>query len=194
MYSYCEIRRGKEENCSAGMHLVEPHENPHYSAPRDLLNIPARSLPIDSWTMPAIPRFLLPRPFLHSSAPRIFTRKPVCQARNAGTKAQKQKKRAPEKNIKITSPLPQRGKHFSLIESLGNSDSPAITLYTCRNRRFLLSCYGLSSGMLAWSCYTYRTNIADQRPGLPAWVTKVSWGSITVMTGMAVAVAYYPTR
>lgn len=155
---------------------------------------PFITIPIASRTMPLIPRFLLPRPFLPSSPPRIFTRNPFCLTRNTSTNSKKLKKRIPGQKIKITSPLSQTGKHLSLIESLGNSNCPAITLYTCHNRKFLLSCYGLSSAMLAWSCYTYHVNIANSKPGLPAWVTKISWGSITLMTGMAVAVAYYPTR
>lgn len=155
---------------------------------------PFITIPIASRTMPLIPRFLLPRPFLPSSPPRIFTRNPFCLTRNTSTNSKKLKKRIPGQKIKITSPLSQTGKHLSLIESLGNSSCPAITLYTCHNRKFLLSCYGLSSAMLAWSCYTYHVNIANSKPGLPAWVTKISWGSITLMTGMAVAVAYYPTR
>ncbi|RPB04828.1 hypothetical protein L873DRAFT_1840296 [Choiromyces venosus 120613-1] len=144
--------------------------------------------------MSPIPRFLLPRPFLHLSTPRIFTRSPSSLIRNASTTPKKLKKRAPERIIKTTSPLPQTGKYFSLTETLGNSDRPAILLYAHHHRKFLLSCYGLASGMLAWSYYTYRTNIANARPGLPAWVTKASWGSITIMTVMAVAVGYYPTR
>ncbi|CUS12238.1 unnamed protein product [Tuber aestivum] len=146
-----------------------------------------------SRAMPPIQRFLL-RPFLRPSAPRVFTWNPSSIIRNASTNAKKLKKRAPEKIIKTTSPLPQTGKYFSLAESLGNSDHPAILLYACHNRSFLRSCYGLSSAMLAWSYYTYRTNIANSGPGLPAWVIKVTWGSVTIMTVMAVAVAYYPTR
>ncbi|KAG0643917.1 hypothetical protein HOY80DRAFT_1019864 [Tuber brumale] len=144
--------------------------------------------------MTPIPRFLLSRPFLHLGTPRILTRYPSSLIRNASANAKKPKKRIPGKIIKTTSPLPQTGKYISLTESLGSSDRPAILLYAYHNPKFLLSCYGLSSAMLAWSYYTYNTNIANSRPGLPAWATKVSWGSVTVMTVMAVAVAFYPTR
>lgn len=96
----------------------------------------------------------------------------------------------------LTAPAaaPAMPRYFSLAEQLGNSGKKKILLYACNNRLFVVGCYGLVTGMVAWSVYTFKTNIAEKRPGIPNWVVKTTYVSISIMMLLAVGVAYYPTR
>ncbi|KAH8155589.1 uncharacterized protein LAJ45_00599 [Morchella importuna] len=96
--------------------------------------------------------------------------------------------------LKIAPPLAAAPKYFSLAEQLGNSGKKKILLYACNNRLFVVGCYGLAAGMIAWSVYTFKTNIANRRPGIPEWVVKTTYVSISIMMVLALGVAYYPTR
>lgn len=158
--------------------------------------------------MSSVPRFLLPRSF----PPRSFLSRSLLNptttqtrllirhaSKKASQKATPKKPHAkhqkpPPPPLLQKPPLTLPAKYFSLRESLGNSNRPDIILYACHNYRFLLSCYGLAGAMVAWSAYTYRTNLAIARAGVPDWVTKATWGSIALMSLMAVAVIYYPSR
>lgn len=98
-------------------------------------------------------------------------------------------KRAPQ-----LPPLSQELKYVPLVESLGNSGREKIILYTSNNRLFIVSCYGLATGMVAWSVYTWNTNITNRSPEIPRWATSSTYVSVTVMLLLAGVVSYYPTR
>jgi hypothetical protein len=141
--------------------------------------------------LPPIPRFLLPRTL---SKPTTFF------LRHASKKSspKKPKQSPPPKTRKppLPPPKPPRPtvKYFSLSESLGSSGHSSILLYEHRPHLFLTGCYGLATLMVGWSAYTLYTNVYDARPGVPRWVMGVSLGSVTIMTAMALAVGYYPSR
>lgn len=150
-------------------------------------------------------RLILPQaPPLLPLLARLPTRSPITfrhQFRHASKKASrattKKKVSPPAPVIKTTPPLPllsQGPKYISLAESLGNSGGEKIILYTSNNRLFIVGCYGLATGMVAWSVYTWDTNIAKRRPGIPRWVVGATYVSITVMMLLAGVVSYYPTR
>lgn len=123
------------------------------------------------------------------------------QLRHASKKASRAatKKIIPPAPAAKATPLPspllsQIPKYVSLAESLGNSGGQKIILYTSNDRLFIVGCYGLATAMIAWSVYTWDTNIAKRRPGVPSWVVSATYVSITVMTLLAGVVSYYPTR
>lgn len=157
-------------------------------------------------------RLLIPRaPPLLPLLARLPTRNPTTphhqiqyqfqQLRHASKKASrattKKKVAPPPPVVKKPLQLPllsQELKYVSLAESLGNSGRDKIILYTSKNRLFIGSCYGLVTGMVAWSVYTWNTNITNRRPDIPRWATSSTYVSVTVMMLLAGVVSYYPTR
>jgi len=83
--------------------------------------------------------------------------------------------------------------YSSLEERLGMAGKPTL-LYAKRSTGFLLGCYGICAGSIAWIIYTYTINIANKPPGIPDWVSTASWVGIALMTAVVLVTGFYPTR